>query len=108
MSAVTAINRFTLRSGITAAEFEEFSRDVDRPICLSFPQVRRFDVFVVDPATDSDPVEIVELMTVVSWSEWESVRDGAPELAPVVTRFAELVDTSTVSTVFTRPLQEEI
>jgi hypothetical protein len=99
--AVTAINRFALRPGVAAAEFEQFSRDLDRPACLAFPQVQRFDVYVAD--ADPARVEIVELMTVSSWPEWEAVRDGAPELAPIVDRFAELVDTSTVTTVFTRP-----
>jgi hypothetical protein len=103
--AVTAINRFALRPGVAAAEFEQFSRDLDRPACLAFPQVQRFDVYVADGDQFGDParVEIVELMTVSSWPEWEAVRDGAPELAPVVDRFAELVDTATVTTVFTRP-----
>ena len=103
MAPVTAINRFTLQPGVTAAQFEQFSRDVDRPVCLGFAQVERFEVFIDD--TDPSRVEIVELMTVSSWQEWEAVRDGAPELVPVVNRFAELVDTSTVSTVVTRPLR---
>jgi hypothetical protein len=102
MGPVTAINRFSLLPGVTAAQFERFSREMDRPVCLSFPQVERFEVFIAD--TDPSQVEIVELMTVSSWPEWEAVRDGAPELIPVVHRFAELVDTSTVNTVFTRPL----
>jgi hypothetical protein len=99
--AVTAINRFTLRPGVAAAEFERFSHEIDRPVCLAFPQVQRFEVYVADE--DPSRVEIVELMTVTSWPEWEAVRDGAPELVPVVNRFAELVDTDTVTTVFTRP-----
>ncbi|GFG53538.1 hypothetical protein CQY20_12915 [Mycolicibacterium agri] len=102
MSPVTAINRFSLRPGVTAAQFERFSREVDRPVCLSFPEVKRFDVFIAD--ADPSRVEVIELMTVASWPEWEAIRDGAPELAPIVQRFSELVDTSTVSTVFTRPL----
>ncbi|MGE0221322.1 hypothetical protein [Mycolicibacterium sp.] len=105
--AVTAINRFTLAPGVTAAEFERFSREMDRPVCLSFPQVQQFEVYVADKFDDPSRVEIVELMTVSSWPEWEQVRDGAPELVPVVARFAELVDTSTVTTVFTRPAREE-
>jgi hypothetical protein len=103
MGSVTAINRFSLQPGVTAAQFEQFSRELDRPVCLSFPQVERFEVFIAD--TDPSRVEVIELMTVVSWPEWEAVRDGAPELVPVVHRFAELVDTSTVNTVFTRPVQ---
>lgn len=103
--AVTAINRFTLQPGVTAQEFERFSREMDRPACLSFPQVQQFEVYVADGAQFDDPsrVEIIELMTVSSWPEWVAVRDGTPELVPVVNRFAELVDTSTVTTIFTRP-----
>jgi hypothetical protein len=107
--AVSAVNTFRLRPGIATAEFEAFSRELDRPTCLSFDVVLGFEVFLVDQA-DSTGVDVIEIMTVTSWPEWERVRDGAPELKAVVERFDELVDPDSVSTLLTRnsPLSQEI
>jgi hypothetical protein len=106
---VSAVNTFRLRPGVTTAEFETFSRELDRPICLSFDVVLGFEVFLVDQ-DDSAGVDVVEIMTVTSWPEWERVRDSAEELKPVVERFDELVEPGSVSTLLTRnsPLSQEI
>jgi hypothetical protein len=103
---VTAINTFRLRPGVGAADFEKFSQQLDRPACLAFDVVLEFDVYL----SDGTPVDVIEIMTVASWTEWEAVRDGAPELQPVVSRFDELVEPGSVTTVFTRksPLTQEI
>ncbi|CAN3127228.1 hypothetical protein ACNUDN_04915 [Mycobacterium sp. smrl_JER01] len=100
---VSAINTFRLRPGVTTAEFEQFSVELDRPVCLGFDVVRAFDVYVSEDGT------VVEIMTVTSWPEWEKVRDGAPELKPVVERFDQLVQPGSVTTVFARcsPLSQE-
>ena len=54
--------------------------------------------------------DVVEIMTVSSWPEWERVRDSSPELKPVVQRFDELVEPGSVTTLLTRksPLPQEI
>ncbi|UXA18501.1 hypothetical protein [Mycobacterium sp. SMC-4] len=100
---VSAINTFRLRPGVTTAEFEQFSVELDRPICLGFDVVRAFDVYLSEDGT------VVEIMTVTSWPEWEKVRDGAPELKPVVERFDQLVQPGSVTTVIARcsPLPQE-
>lgn len=100
MSAVSAVNMFSLRPGVTAAEFEAFSAELDRPTCLACDVVESFEVYLVEGEHPS----VVEIMTVRSWPEWESVRDNAPEFVPVLARFAELVDTDSISTLFTRHL----
>ena len=94
--AVSAINTFRLRPGVEVEEFERFSAELDRPTCLAFDEVLGFEVYLSDDGT------VVEVMTVTSWPQWETVRDNAPELAPVVTRFDELVEPGSVTTVFTR------
>ena len=107
--AVSAVNMFSLRPGVSAAEFERFSVELDRPTCLAFDVVQSFEVYLVD--RDSSPgIDVIEIMTVTSWPEWERVRDGAPELKAVVERFDELVEPGSVSTLFTRnsPLPQEI
>lgn len=96
-----AINTFRLRRGVGAEEFETFSAELDRPTCLAFDVVLGFDVYIVDPADESG-VDVVEIMTVASWPNWEQIRDTAAELAPVVQRFGELVDPDSVSTLLTR------
>jgi len=100
MPCVSAINTFSLRDGVTQAEFEQFSRELDRPTCLAFDEVEEFEVFFVEGADQG--VAVIEVMTVTSWDDWVAVRDGAPELEPVVQKFDELVDTDTVTTYFTR------
>ena len=75
---VSAINTFRLRPGVPVADFEQFSAELDRPVCLAFDEVLGFDVYL------SDDGVVVEVMTVTSWPDWEQVRDNAPELKPVV------------------------
>lgn len=107
--AVSAVNMFRLRPGVSAAEFERFSVELDRPRCLAFDVVLGFEVFLAEEA-DPAGIDVIEVMTVASWPEWERIRDGAPELKAVVERFDELVEPGSVSTVFTRksPLHQEI
>ena len=99
--AISAVNMFRLRPGVSAADFEQFSVELDQPRCLAFDVVLGFDVFLVDEA-EATGVDVIEIMTVASWPEWERIRDGAPELKAVVERFDELVEPGSVSTVFTR------
>lgn len=102
--SVSAINTFRLRPGVSVSEFEQFSTELDRPRCLAFDVVLGFEVYL------SDDGDVVEVMTVASWPEWETVRDNAPELKPVVARFDELVEPGSVTTLFTRysPLPQEV
>jgi hypothetical protein len=108
---VVAINTFALRPGVSTADFDRFSRELDRPACLALDVVESFEVFLVDDgpaAGGSGPVDVVEVMTVRDWAAWERERDQAPALAPVTARFGELVDTSTVTTHLAQhsPMQE--
>ena len=102
---VSAVNTFRLRSGVTAEQFERFSADLDRPTCLAFDVVLGFEVYLADGATgnaeDGAGTDVVEIMTVTSWPEWERVRDSSPELKPVVERFDELVEPGSVTTLLT-------
>jgi hypothetical protein len=102
MTAITAVNMFSLREGVTAGEFEAFSRDLDRPACLALDEVQSFDVYLVAESRDTPGVDVVEVMTVTDWDAWELARDTAPQLRPVVARFEQLVDTTTVVTYLTR------
>lgn len=110
---VSAVNTFRLRPGVTAEQFERFSADLDRPTCLAFDVVLGFEVYLVegdggaseatgDGTGDDTGPDVVEIMTVSSWPEWERVRDSSPELKPVVERFDELVEPGSVATLLTR------
>jgi hypothetical protein len=103
---VSAVNTFRLRSGVTAEQFERFSADLDRPTCLEFDVVLGFEVYLAD----GEGTDVVEIMTVSSWPEWERVRDSSPQLKPVVQKFDELVEPGSVATLLTRksPLPQEI
>lgn len=108
-TTVSAINTFSLKPHVTAAEFDRFSRELDRPACLALTEVLSFEVYLVDRGLggSTDGADVVEVMTVTDWAAWEHARDHAPELAPVTARFAELVDESTVTTYLTRPSAQE-
>jgi hypothetical protein len=108
MASVSAVNTFSLREGVSADEFEQFSRELDRPTCLEFDEVEGFEVYLAQ-ADAPGAVDVVEIMTVTSWPAWEAVRDTAPQMESVVRRFGELVEVDTVTTYFTRrsPLTEE-
>jgi len=108
MAGVSAINTFSLRPGVSAEQFAAFSAELDRPTCLAFDVVESFEVYLVD-GDDASDIDVVEVMTVRSWQEWEAVRDNAPELKPVVQRFDELVEPASVATLLTRctsPVEE--
>jgi hypothetical protein len=111
---MSAVNTFRLRAGVSAEQFEKFSAELDRPTCLALDVVLEFDVFFAErtEAEPADPsgIDVVEIMTVTSWPEWERIRDTAPELKPVVAKFDELVESGSVSTLLTRkaPLPQEI
>ena len=45
---VSAINTFRLRPGVPVADFEQFSAELDRPVCLAFDEVLGFDVYFSD------------------------------------------------------------
>ncbi|GAB7068838.1 hypothetical protein H7J06_05585 [Mycobacterium hodleri] len=106
---VSAVNTFRLRPGVTAEQFERFSAELDRPTCLAFDVVFGFEVYLVD-GDDGEGADVVEIMTVSSWPEWERVRDSSPQLKPVVEKFDELVQPGSVVTLLTRksPLPQEI
>ncbi len=107
---VSAINMFRLRPGVSATDFENFSRDLDRPRCLALDVVLGFEVYLAEQAGEPSGHDVIEVMTVASWPEWETVRDSAPELKDVLARFDELVEPDSVITVFARhsPLHQEI
>ena len=99
MPSISAVNTFRLRPGVTVEQFARFSAELDRPTCLRLGPVESFDVYLAEAGST---VDVVEVMTVASWPEWEQVRDSAPEMAPVVARFEELVDVGSVTTYLTR------
>ncbi len=105
---VVAVNLFSMLSGVDPAEFERFSTEVDRPTCLAHHHiVRRFDVFRVNNAPDGAPADILEVMEVTDWAEWEQLRDNHPSMKPVIEGFDKLVDPATVRTYFTHAISGE-
>lgn len=99
MTSISAINTFSLLPGVTVDEFETFSRELDRPVALGLGPVSRFEVYLVE---GDETVDVVEVMTVTSWAEWETARDGAEQMRPVVERFDQLVDPESVRTYLSR------
>lgn len=102
---VVAVNLFSMLPGVDPADFERFSTEVDRPTCLAQRDlVRRFEAFRVDDAPDGAPADILEVMEVTDWADWEHFRDHHPSMKPVIAGFDELVDPTTVRTYFTHAI----
>lgn len=105
---VVAVNLFSMLPGVDPAEFERFSTEVDRPTCLAHHHiVRRFDAFRVNAAPDGSPADILEVMEVTDWADWEELRDNDPSMKPVIEGFDKLVDPTTVRTYFTHAISGE-
>jgi hypothetical protein len=102
---VCAINLLPLKAGARVADFERFSAELDQPTCLAQDVVEGFDAYAVTHRAPGAPAfDVVEVMTVRSWSEWERVRDGLAALEPVVERFDQLIDGDAVRTLFATPI----
>lgn len=103
---VVAITMFSLRPGVDWADFDRFSVYLDQPTCLACDAVESFEAYRVTSAPDGGRADVVEVMHVRDWAAWERVRDHDPAFAPVMNRFVELVDVTTVRTWFTRRIVE--
>jgi hypothetical protein len=105
---IVAINLIPVRAGVPVEEFARFSATIDQPLCLAQDVVRGFEAFAVQAggpgARDTTPIDIVEVMRVRSWPEWERVRDDLPGMRPVVAGFDQLVDAAAVRTLFATPI----
>ncbi len=105
---IVAINLIPVRAGVPVEEFAHFSATVDQPLCLAQDVVRGFEAFAVQTggpgARDTMAIDIVEVMRVRSWPEWERVRDGLPAMRPVIAGFDQLVDATAVRTLFATPI----
>lgn len=103
-ASVYAVNIFSLRDGVSVEEFARFSAAEDRPACLATPVVTSFDAYHI--SADEGPPRIMEIMGLTSHDEWKRLVSSLPALQPVVRRFAELVDTDSVSVLLVTPLGE--
>ncbi|MGE0066518.1 MAG: hypothetical protein AB7T48_04105 [Solirubrobacterales bacterium] len=102
---ICAVNLLPLKQGATIGEFEQFLNELDRPTCLAQDVVEGFDAYAVRRRGPGAPAfDIVEVMTVRSWSEWERVRDGNDAFAPVIERWGQLVDGDGARTLFATPI----
>jgi hypothetical protein len=96
-----AINLIPLRPGASADDFRSFSAELDQPTLLAQDVVLGFDAYAVTRRDDGAPsVDVVEVMHVRSWDEWVDVRDNGDAIKPVGARFEQLIDPSTVRTLF--------
>jgi hypothetical protein len=106
---VCAINLLPLKDGARIADFEQFSAELDQPTCLAQDVVEGFDAYAVTRRDPGAPAfDIVEVMTVRSWSKWEIVRDGMEELKPITERFDQLIDGDAVRTLFATPIPPRV
>ena len=102
---VCAINFLPLKEGVALEEFERFSTELDQPTCLAQDVVEGFDAYAVRHRDGEAPAfDVIEVMTVGDWAEWERVRDGLEEMKPVIEAWDQLVDGDGARTVFATPI----
>jgi hypothetical protein len=102
---VRAINLLPLKPGATLEEFASFSAELDQPTLLAQDVVESFVAYaVVHRTPDAPAFDVVEVMSVRDWAEWESVRDGLDDLRPVMEGFDRVVDGDGVRTLFATPI----
>lgn len=102
---VCAINFLPLKAGARIEEFEQFSAELDQPTCLAQDVVEGFDAYAVRHRDPGAPgFDVVEVMTVSDWREWERVRDGLDALKPVIEGFDQVIDGDGVRTLFATPI----
>lgn len=105
---IVTVNLIPMRPGVPVDEFARFSAAVDQPLCLQQPIVRSFDVYRVNEQVPGLPhIDIIEVMRVRDWAEWERVRDSLDVMRPVMDGFDRLVDASAVQTLFATPIPKE-
>jgi len=98
---VCAINFLPLKPGATIEQFEKFSAELDQPTCLAQDVVEGFDAYAVRHREPEAPgFDVVEVMTVSDWAEWERVRDSLDSMVPVMEEWDRLVDGDGARTVF--------
>jgi hypothetical protein len=96
-----AVNLIPLRQGAKLDDFKAFSAELDQPTLLAQDVVLGFDAYAITRRDEGAPsVDVVEVMHVRSWAEWVDVRDSSEAIKPVGARFEELIDPSTVRTLF--------
>ena len=96
-----AFNLIPLRAEAKIDDFRKFSAELDQPTLLAQDVVLGFDAYAVTRRDEGAPsIDVVEVMHVRSWDEWVEVRDSAEAIKPVGERFDQLIDSSTVRTLF--------
>jgi hypothetical protein len=102
---IRAINLLPLKDGVTIEEFERFSSRLDQPTLLAQDVVQGFEAYAVVHRTEGAPAfDVVEVLSVRDWSEWESTRDRMDDLKPVIEGFDRVIDGDGVRTLFCTPI----
>jgi hypothetical protein len=101
-----AVNLIPLRPGADFGEFERFSNELDRPACHGSGVVKSFEVYRVEGRPDAEPasVDVVEVMGITSWEEWQAALAGDHDLETAAREFERLVDPAQVTTFLTQDL----
>jgi hypothetical protein len=82
---------YRLRAGIAFQDYERWSREHDRPALDGTPEILAFDVHAVEPVQGEGGFQVVEMIEVASWQDWEAATktDAIRALGP---DFERMVD----------------
>ncbi|KQP72997.1 hypothetical protein ASF40_20655 [Microbacterium sp. Leaf288] len=96
---------YRLRAETDVAQYEEWSRTVDQPICLQAESCLSFEVYVVKGGdADSAPFNVIEDIVVESWEAWQDTL-RSDDLAEMMAQWRQLADESTLVTVYCERIQ---
>jgi hypothetical protein len=94
---------YKLKPGVPLERFVEWSRTVDRPVCLAKPACLQMSVYLVEGGNRDDLPTVVEDFVVTSIADWQAAI-AAPEHDEITRQWEELADAGTVVNIYGRPI----
>jgi hypothetical protein len=88
---------YSLREGITAEEYREWSLTRDQPTLKGCEGISEYRVFAVEDPNGKTGYAVMEHVDVADWDTWKQVTTTGP-MVSVGEDFQRLVDTDTVVT----------
>jgi hypothetical protein len=88
---------YSLREGITAEEYREWSLTRDQPTLTGCEGISEYRVFAVEDPDGKQAYQVMEHVDVADWETWKRVTSTGP-MVSVGEDFQRLVDTDSVVT----------
>jgi hypothetical protein len=102
---VEVVITYKLKPGVTREEYRRWSLETDQPIASKQPGVLSYKVIEIEGGDTAEPsFDILEVIQATSWEAWKQAGERE-EMQPLITRFLELCEPSTVQMLSGREIQ---